>query len=114
MESGVLAVSAGCLPGKVGDVLRVSRQVLSDVAAQGLTEEELARSKGQLRGGLVLGLEESASRMHRLGESEMFHGTLRGVEEILASIDAVTMSDVRELAAKLFSQRETLAVVGPE
>ncbi len=113
-DAGLVAVSAGCLPGKVGDVLRVSRQVLSDVAAQGLTEEELARSKGQLRGGLVLGLEESASRMHRLGESEMFHGTLRGVEEILASIDAVTMSDVRELAAKLFSQRETLAVVGPE
>lgn len=112
-DAGTVGISAGCLPAKADLVLDTAREVLRDVATHGLTDEELARAKGQLRGGLVLGLEDPASRMHRLGEAELFQPALRSVEEILASIDAVTLEGCRELARDLYSRRETLAIVGP-
>jgi len=54
-DAGMVGVTAGCLPAKVEDVLAVSREELAKVARDGLTEEEVVRAKGQLRGGLVLG-----------------------------------------------------------
>jgi len=112
-DAGYVAVSAGYLPAKMDAVLQVCRDELARLGRDGLADEEVARAKGQLRGGLVLGLEDPASRMHRLGEAELFHPRLRSVEEILASIDAVTAQDVHELARELFSRKQLLAVVGP-
>ncbi len=112
-DAGMVGVAAGCLPGKVDDVLSVFREELVKVARDGLNEEELARAKGQLRGGLVLGLEDSGSRMSRLGEAEMFHERLLGVDEVLDRIDRVDLDSVRTIAAELFGGRETLALVGP-
>ncbi len=112
-DAGTVSVGAGCLPGKVEEVLAVSRAELASLARDGITEEELIRARGQLRGGLVLGLEETGARMGRLGEAELFHDRLREVDEILESIDAVTLEQVHTLARELFTQPETLAVVGP-
>jgi predicted Zn-dependent peptidase len=106
-------VTAGCLPAKVDDVLAVSREELAKVAREGLTEEEVVRAKGQLRGGLVLGLEDTGSRMSRLGESELFHERILGVDEVLDRIDAVSVADVHQVASDLFGGNETLALVGP-
>jgi predicted Zn-dependent peptidase len=112
-DAGVVGVSAGTLPGKAGELLAVVREQLVRVAADGLTEEELDRGQGQLRGGLVLSLEDTASRMTRLGESELFQHRLLSIDEVLERIDSVTLDDVRTLARELFTGRETLAVVGP-
>ena len=73
-DTGLFGVYAGCAPAKAGEVVALCREVLDDVAAHGLTDEEVARSKGQLRGSLVLGLEDTGSRMSRLGKSELVHG----------------------------------------
>lgn len=112
-DSGVVGVAVGCLPSKLDEVLSQVRLELSRVAAHGITEEELVRGKGQLRGGLVLGLEDSASRMIRLGKAELVHDRLLDIDEVMARIDAVTLDDVRDVAAEVFSRREILAVVGP-
>ena len=89
------------------------RAELARVAADGITEEELERGKGQLRGGLVLGLEDSGSRMSRLGKAELVYDELLSIDEVIARIDAVTLDDVRAIAAELFGQPEILAIVGP-
>ncbi|MDQ6934913.1 MAG: insulinase family protein [Actinomycetota bacterium] len=112
-DAGVVGVSAGSLPNKADELLAVVRAELRKVADPGLDAEEVERGKGQMRGGLVLALEDSGSRMTRLGESELFQERLLSVEEVLARIDAVTPEDVHRLAAELFGQPETLAVVGP-
>ncbi|WP_248582265.1 pitrilysin family protein [Nocardioides sp. InS609-2] len=112
-DAGVVGVSVGCLPGKVDDVLAVVRDELAKVAAEGITAQELERGQGQLRGGLVLGLEDSGSRMSRLGKAELIHDELLTLDEVLARIEGVTLDEVRELAAELFTQPEILAVVGP-
>ena len=62
----------------------------------------------------MLGLEDSGSRMSRLGKAELVDDELLAIDEVIARIDAVTLDDVRLLAAELFSQPEILAVVGPE
>ncbi len=112
-DSGLVGVSVGCLPSKLDDVLTVVRAELAKVAADGITADELARGKGQLRGGLVLGLEDSGSRMSRLAKAELVYDELLSIDEVMARIDAVTLEDVREVAAQLFSQPEVLAIVGP-
>jgi predicted Zn-dependent peptidase len=112
-DSGLVGVSVGCLPAKLDDVLAVVREELAKVAASGITEDELARGKGQLRGGLVLGLEDSASRMSRIGKAELIHDELLSIDEVIARIDAVTLEEVRSVAAEVFSRPEILAVVGP-
>jgi predicted Zn-dependent peptidase len=113
VDAGLVGVSVGCLPNKLGQVLDVVRAELAKIAQDGIDTEELTRGKGQLKGGLVLGLEDSASRMTRLGKSELVDDELLSIDEVLARIDGVTLDDVRLLAGELFSQPEILAVVGP-
>jgi predicted Zn-dependent peptidase len=112
-DSGLVGVSVGCLPSKLDEVLDVVRAELAAVASGGITEEELVRGKGQLRGGLVLGLEDSGSRMSRIGKAELVHDRLLTIDEVLQRIDAVTLDEVSEVGHKLLGRGEVLAVVGP-
>ncbi|WP_093337527.1 M16 family metallopeptidase [Pseudonocardia ammonioxydans] len=112
-DAGALSVYAGCAPERLGEVVAVVRDVLGEVAAHGLTEAEVARAKGALRGGLVLGCEDTASRMNRLGRAELDHGRQRSLADSLTRIDAVTPDQVGTLAADLLAQPLTAAVVGP-
>ena len=111
--TGSFSVYAGCSKKRVPEVLRLIRAELDRVAAEGVTAEEVARSRGQLKGGLVLGLEDTGSRMSRLGKSELSYGEYLPVREVLARIEAVEETQVREVAADLFRQDTCLAVVGP-
>ena len=111
--TGAFSVYAGCSKKRVPEVLRLVREELARVAAEGLTPDEVARSKGQLRGGLVLGLEDTGSRMSRLGKSELSFGEYQPVREVLGLIDAVDEAQVAAVAAELFAQETCLAVVGP-
>ena len=112
-DSGLVGVAVGCLPDRLDEVLEVVRVELSRIAAHGITAEELARGKGQLVGGLVLGLEDSASRMMRLGKAELVYAEVLGIDEVMARIDGVTLDDVRSVAQDVFGRPELLAVVGP-
>jgi predicted Zn-dependent peptidase len=112
-DAGILSVYAGCAPERLGEVASVVRSVLAEVAADGLTPAEVVRAQGNLRGGLVLGLEDTPSRMNRLGRSELDHGRQRTVAESLDRITAVTPGQVAELARELLAVPLTAAVVGP-
>jgi predicted Zn-dependent peptidase len=112
-DSGLFAVYAGCAPGKVDEVLELTRAELAEVAAHGITEAELARGKGMAKGSYVLGLEDTGSRMSRLAKGELLFGNLLSVDELLAKVDAVTADEVNALAAELLSRPMSLAVVGP-
>lgn len=112
-DSGLAGVGVGCLPGRLEETLATVRAELEQVAADGLTEEEIQRGKGQLVGGLVLGLEDPASRMMRIGRAELNYGEVIGIDEVTARVQAVTADDVRAVAADVFGGPELLAVVGP-
>jgi predicted Zn-dependent peptidase len=103
VDAGYFAVAGGCMPTKLPQVLDICRDVLARVVDEGLDAEELLRGKGQMRGGLVMGLEDSSARMTRIGKSELVPGGLLGTDETLALIDAVTLDDVREAAAAVLT-----------
>ena len=112
-DAGVFGVYAGCAPGKVEEVLDLIRAELARVAAHGVTDEEIARGKGMVKGSFVLGLEDTGSRMSRLAKSELLYGDLITVDALLARVDAVSLDEVNELAEDLLSRPMSLAVVGP-
>jgi predicted Zn-dependent peptidase len=112
-DTGNLSVYAGCHPDRIGELTEVVRAVLGDVAAHGLTAAEVARGKGQLRGNLVLGLEDTSSRMSRIGKGELNYADHLTVEQTLARIDAVTEEEVGLLAAELLRRPVAAAVIGP-
>lgn len=115
-DAGALAVYVGCAPERLGAAAAVVRDELGDLAAHGVSDAELARARGQLRGELVLGLEDTSSRMTRLGRRELDHGGLDRATDLtttLERIDAVGASDVASLASELLTGPRTAAVVGP-
>ncbi|MDP9116050.1 MAG: insulinase family protein [Actinomycetota bacterium] len=112
-DTGNFGVYAGCQPGKADEVLGLIVDELDSVADAGLTSAEIERGKGQMRGGIVLGLEDSGSRMTRIGKSEMVYADILGVDELLSLVDAVTVEDVSRVAQRILRRPRCLAVVGP-
>jgi predicted Zn-dependent peptidase len=112
-DSGALSVYAGCQPERFDEVVRVTTDVLAEVARDGITADECRIAKGSLRGGLVLGLEDSGSRMNRLGRSELNYGRHRTIAETLAKIDEVSLEDVNAVARQLLTRPFGGAVLGP-
>lgn len=112
-DAGTFGAYAGCLPAKADQVLELALAELADVAANGVTAEELQRGKGQARASLVLGLEDSASRMSRLATADLTLGELPSLDERIARIDALTAEDIARDAATILSAPRALTVVGP-
>jgi predicted Zn-dependent peptidase len=112
-DTGMWGIYVGCLPAKADEVLGICTEEITRLVEGGLTDAELTRGKGQVRGSIVLGLEDPSSRMSRLGKSELVYPRLEPVEEVLASIDAVTHDDIRAVAADILTRPRALAVVGP-
>ena len=112
-DGGTLSVYAGCLPERFDEVVRLTTEVLEAVARDGITEAEWRIAKGSMRGGLVLGLEDSASRMNRLGRSELNYGEYRTISSTLADIDGVNLEDVNAVARQILTKPFGAAVLGP-
>jgi len=112
-DAGVFGVYAGCAPGNAERVLGLVREQLDLVSTSGLSDAEVERGRGQLKGALVLGLEDSGSRMSRIGKGELVYGDILEVDDLIGRIDAVTPDDVRQVAAGLLGQPLSLGVIGP-
>ncbi len=94
-------------------MLRICRDELDHVAESGLSDEEISRAIGQLRGSTVLGLEDTGALMNRIGKSELCWGEQISVDDMLARMASVTPDEVREVARDILGQRPSLSVIGP-
>ncbi len=112
-ESGAFGLYAGCAPGDVDEVCRLVVGLWEELAADGVSEVEMARARGQIRGAMVLGGEDSLARMGRLGRGEVVTGRLRSMEENLRLLGSVTADDVRQVAADLAQGARCRVEVGP-
>ena len=113
-DAGMAGIYAGCNPKNLATVREVCANVLADIVKNGITKAELEKAKGQVSGGMVLGLEDTGSRMSRNARSELNFGYITSVSEVLDRVSAVTLEDVHSLAHHLWSQEPMTAVVGPE
>ncbi len=112
-ESGLMGIYVGCLPAKVDTALDVCRTEIARLIRDGLTEEELVRGKGQVKGATVLGQEDTGARMTRIAKSELHDDALLSLDGLLAQVDAVSMDDVVAISRELLEQPTTLAIIGP-
>jgi predicted Zn-dependent peptidase len=112
-EIGNFGIYAGCAPARAEEVLHLARESMDGVLRGGITEDELRRGKGMLKGSLVLALEDTGSRMSRLGKGELLHGELLTIDELLRKVEAVTLDEVNAIAAQVMRAPMSLAVVGP-
>jgi predicted Zn-dependent peptidase len=111
-DAGLVGLYAGCSPQRVAAVAELMLAEFRRLAADGITEEELTRAQGQLGGASALALEDSDTRMTRLGRSELTLGEFADLDETLRRIGSVTTTAVRELAAELVSRPLSVAAVG--
>lgn len=114
-ETGMIGAYVGTAPEHVNEVVAIVNGELDRLVADGgLPFAEIERAKGYLRGGIALSLESSSSRMHRLGRTEVTLGAIPTLDEVAASIDAVTVDDVARVVERvLVDAPRSLAVVGP-
>ena len=114
VETGLVAVYAGTNPENVSAVLDLIKEEIAHLTEHGVSVEELARAKDHIKGNLVLSLEDSGSRMTRLGKAEICGGDILSLDELLSRIDAVAVEDVHVLARELFGSRKLVAtIIGP-
>lgn len=112
-DNGLFGMYVGCLPSKLPTALEVCREQVQVVITQGLTDEEVARGKGQVKGSTVLGQEDVSSRMTRIARSQIHGDPLLSIDEILHKVEAVTIDEIQQVAKEVLDQEELLAVVGP-
>lgn len=112
-DAGVYGFYAGTTLSKMGTVLDVFRTEVDAVVRHGVTDEELDRAKGGMRGSMVLALEDPNSRMVRLGREELSGVEHLDLDERIAKVDAVTSEDVQAVAEVVLTGPKTLGVVGP-
>ncbi|MGP5078210.1 M16 family metallopeptidase [Brachybacterium alimentarium] len=113
-DAGLFGMYAACRPGRTSQVVELLAAELARMGERGIDEEELSRAKGQITGSFALGLEDTSSRMGRLGTIELVHGTYTSVDETLEKIGRVGPDDVRDLAARLAGSFTTRVEVGPD
>jgi predicted Zn-dependent peptidase len=95
--------------------MKVVAYELERLRADPATEEELVRARENVKARVVLGMESTAARMHRLGGSVLFGLPLLETEEVMARIDAVTLEDVRALVDELWAPGGLSAAgIGPD
>lgn len=112
-DAGLFGIYAGCIPTKLDQVLEVCETEIDLILNSGFTDQELSRGKGQVKGGTVLGQEDPSARMSRIAKSELFNEELLSVAEVLRAVDQVSIDDVHALAHQLFSETQTISVIGP-
>jgi predicted Zn-dependent peptidase len=113
-KAGLLTIAASTSPKHAREVIALVREELERLASSGVTDAELARAKEHIKGGLLLSLESTSTRMLRLGRSELSVGRFVPASEIVERIAAVTRDDVDALARESFAPaRVALTVVGP-
>jgi predicted Zn-dependent peptidase len=113
-DAGVAGVYVGTRPEYADRAEDIVMDELSTLARGGISQEELDDVKGQVKGQIVLSLESSSSRLHRLAGTELYNEPFRTMDEITALVDAVTIDDVAAVAAEFFPpDRQSLLRLGP-
>jgi predicted Zn-dependent peptidase len=112
-EGGLFTVFAGTSPETMEEVVQIVREEGQRLCEGGLTEAELTRSKNQIKGSLLMGLESMSNRMSRLGKTELYFGRVITVEEVVSRIEALTTEEVHRVAQTVLGGPVNLTAIGP-
>lgn len=115
VSAGMQGIYVGCAPERVDEALHAVRSELSLLQLAGLSTEELAMGKQQLKGQITLSMESVSARMYRAAAVELFNEPYRPLDEVLARVDAVTTGDVQAVCRDFYHPDvQTVVRLGPE
>jgi len=109
-DAGIFCAAMNVHPSQGRKAVRLTLNEFDRIIGDGITPEELASAKAQLKGNLLLGLESTSNRMHRIARSFLYSGRFIPVEELVRTIDRITSADVRDMAARVLD-RDRLSLV---
>ena len=112
-DTGVFSIYVGTTPDCTPVVVRHTREIVDDVVANGVTERELEVAKSAFEGATVMNLEDTGSRMARLGTSVITRGSVTPLDRYLTAMRRVSRRDTKRVAAAVFGGEPTVAAVGP-
>ena len=114
-ETGSLVVSAGVDPTHTQETVRAVIKELTRLCDEPVPADELERTKAYVRGSIELSLEGTQQVASWLGSQECLHNRVWSVEEVIASVNAVTVQDIQRVARICFAPEwRRLAVIGPD
>jgi predicted Zn-dependent peptidase len=113
-DAGRISIYAGCAPGDAKEVVAVTSGIWTDMAANGPTDDELARAKSIAQAQFAMAAEAPAARAGSAAYELLAFGRLVEVEDVLARIAAVTRADVQRMAAESLAGPASAAAVGPK
>jgi predicted Zn-dependent peptidase len=108
-DTGCMAIYAGT---SLASAAKVVQSVVSEfrkLKNEPVPDEELRRSKAQLKGSLMLSLESSTARMSNLARQQMYFERFYSLDELIEKIETVTAEDLTALANEFF-QTESVAL----
>ena len=112
-DGGLFGLYAGTGEEEVAELVSVVCDELKRVAADRMDGEEIARSRAQIKAGVLMSLESTSSRAERVARHLQIYNRIIPVDEIARRIDSVTAEDVRRVAERLLTSPPTLAALGP-
>ena len=113
-DTGIFGVYAGTDSSQTKNVVTKILSELQSLVSVPVDADELSRTKSQLKGSLMLGLESTSTRMIRLAKLETYLGKHSSLDETLADIDRVTAEDIQAIAIDLFHpQKLNVTILGP-
>jgi len=113
-DGGLFTIYAGTRPTNTAQVIDLIWQNILELKNKGIVASELRKTKEQLKGGLLLGLESSSSRMSRVGKMEITLGKYITLDEVVAKIDKVTLEDLEHIGKSLFATNNvSFTALGP-
>jgi predicted Zn-dependent peptidase len=112
-DVGYLGVYAGTSLESVEEVVELILKELQNLASGRADDDEISRTKGQLVGNMILGLESTDSWMSHIARNEIYFGKSISTDEIIGGIRGVSHDEVVDLARTLFrSDRMALSLLG--
>jgi predicted Zn-dependent peptidase len=113
-QAGEVGLYVGTRPDNLLEALTTIAEQLERFLAEPATEEELERSRENVKGRMGLALESTSARMSRLGSAVLGDLPILSVDEIVDKVDAVKADDLRDLAPLFAPRALSVAGVGPE
>ena len=113
-DTGIVTLYGGTGAKQLDVLFETIQETLATLKRDGITDKELANSKEQLKGSLMLSLESTNSRMSRNGKNELVLGRHRSLDDMVAQIDSVTKDSVNEMGIRIFTDDFSVSLISPE
>lgn len=112
-DSGTVIIYGGTSSNQLPELKQTILETVEKVIRQGVTPTEVENSKEQLKGSLMMGLESTNARMNRNGKNELIFKEHKSYDDVLQSIDEVSIHQVQKLVTDIFTKSAALSTITP-